>query len=81
MDLSWPCGHSVNDGIPKDSYLGVPFNISYPSVDVIVDAIIAQGPGCQLFKRDLRKAYRQFPIDPIILFLVISGTEIILTLF
>ena len=24
VDLSWPCGHSVNDGIPSDSYLGEP---------------------------------------------------------
>ena len=24
VDLSWPCGHSVNDGIPSDSFLGEP---------------------------------------------------------
>ena len=25
MDISWPPGASVNDGIPKDTYLGEPF--------------------------------------------------------
>ena len=64
LDLSWPCGSSVNDGIPSDSFLGDPMALTYPTLDDIVDAIVAAGPGCMLYKRDLRKAYRQFPVDP-----------------
>ena len=29
-----------------------------------MDAVISLGPGCLLCKRDLKKAYRQFPVDP-----------------
>lgn len=64
VDLSWPCGHSVNDGIPRDSFLGDPLDLSYPTIDAIVDAVVSLGRGCLLYKRDLRKAYRQFPVDP-----------------
>ena len=64
LDLSWPCGSSVNDGIPSDSFLGEPIALTYPTLDDIVDAIVAAEPGCMIYKRDLRKAYRQFPIDP-----------------
>jgi len=64
VDLSWPCGSSVNDGIPSDSFLGESLHLEYPTIDVIVDAVIATGPGCMIYKRDLRKAYRQFPVDP-----------------
>ena len=64
VDLSWPSGHSVNDGIPSDSYLGAPLSLRYPTIDDIVDAVVTLGRGCYLYKRDLRKAYRQFPVDP-----------------
>lgn len=58
VDLSWPCGHSVNDGIPHESFLGDPLYLT------IVDVVISLGHGCLLYKRDLHKAYRQFPVDP-----------------
>ena len=64
VDLSWPCGTSVNDGIPSDTYLGEPISLTYPTIDSIVDVVISLGPGCLLYKRDLKKAYRQFPVDP-----------------
>ena len=64
MDLSWPSGHSVNDGIPSDSYLGAPLSLRYPTIDDIVDAVVTLGRGCYLYKRDLCKAYRQFPVKP-----------------
>ena len=64
VDLSWPCGTSVNDGIPSDSFLAEPISLSYRTIDLIVDAAIYLGPGCLLYKRDLKKAYRQFPVDP-----------------
>ena len=37
IDLSWPKGSSVNDGILKDSYLGTDFSLSVPTVDNITD--------------------------------------------
>ena len=64
VDLSWPCGTSVNDGIPSDSFLGEPISLTYPTIDSIVDAVISLGPGCLLYKRDLKKAYRPFLVDP-----------------
>lgn len=61
VDLSWPCGSSVNDGIPPGSFLGELLELTYPTIDAIVSAILSLGRGCMLYKRDLRKAYRQFP--------------------
>ena len=38
--------------------------MNYPIIDAIVSAIASLSQGCMLYKRNLRKAYRQFPIDP-----------------
>ena len=54
----------VNEGIDKESYLGVPYQLHLPTVDAFVELINERGPGCLLFKRDLSWAYRQFPVDP-----------------
>lgn len=64
FDLRFPSGHSVNDGIPKDTYLGVPHNLTFPSVDNLVDLIIELGPGCKLMKADMKSAYKQLYCDP-----------------
>ena len=44
VDLSWPKGQSVNDGVQKDTYLGSHFILNYPSVDDIVTRLIELGP-------------------------------------
>ena len=64
MDLSFPQGSSVNDGIPPDSYLGDQFKLRLPGIDRLVEFILAKGRNCLVFKKDLRRAYRQFPVDP-----------------
>ncbi len=64
LDCSYPPGDSVNDHIPAGQYLGVEISLTYPSVDQFARLITAKGPGCKLFKRDLKAAYRQFHIDP-----------------
>lgn len=64
LDLSWPSGSSVNDLIPVDSYLGVPGRLHLPSVDNLVDIVRQCGKGCLLYKRDLKQAFRQIPLDP-----------------
>ena len=63
IDLSFPFSFSVNDGIPKDSYLNEPLTIRLPGTDTLVKIILPKGPG-YLFKKDLSHAYRQLRIDP-----------------
>lgn len=64
LDLSWPIGFSVNEGIFKDSYIGEQIRITYPSVDDLAKLIVYFGSGCLMFKTDLARAYRQWPICP-----------------
>ncbi|CAC5389407.1 unnamed protein product [Mytilus coruscus] len=64
MDLSFPKGNSVNDCIDKNEYLGNKVDLHYPNMDKLVEIIKKKGPQCHNFKRDLRRAYRQFPLDP-----------------
>ena len=65
FDLSFPSGRSVNDGIPKSSYLDSILDLAYPSVDSFVSLLQKAGPGCYMYKRDLSRAYRQLPVDPL----------------
>ena len=65
VDLSWPAGTSVNDGISSSSYLGEDISLTYPMVDSIASLNWSVGTGCLLCKRDLQHAYRQFPVDPL----------------
>ena len=65
LDLSDPTGNSINDGIPKNTYLGVPDKMELPTVDKLIERIIMLGRGCLLFKVDLRRAYRQLFICPL----------------
>ena len=64
VDLSWPHGASVNDGISKDVYLGELINLHYASVQQVCDMVMNVGQGAHIYKRDLRHAYRQIPVDP-----------------
>ena len=63
-DLSFPEGSSVNDGISSDHYLDQFFKLRLPGIDRLVEFVNAKGRGCHVFKKDLRRAYRQIPIDP-----------------
>ena len=64
VDFSFPPGSSVNDGIAKDSYLDFEVEFCLPSVQSMVSRLNELGPGCLLYKRDLKGAFRQFSIDP-----------------
>ena len=64
LDLSFPIGQSVNDGIPKDSYLGFMAKLSFPKVDDFAFRIHSLGEGCMMFKIDLSRYFRQLPLDP-----------------
>ena len=39
MDLSWPKGASVNNGVAKDVYLSTHYELKFPSVDVITNSL------------------------------------------
>ena len=64
VDLSWPLGGSVNDGISKDTYLGEIIDLHYASVEQVCRMVLEVGQGAVIYKRDLRHAYRQIPVDP-----------------
>ena len=64
LDLSYPRGRSVNDGIPSNSYVDEQFRLSYPSVDSLCAMIRSKGRGCHIYKLDLTRAYRQLMVDP-----------------
>ena len=64
MDFSFPRDQSVNDGIPKETYLGQEYHLSYPTVDDFSRLILQKGRGCHMYKVDISRAYRHFRADP-----------------
>ena len=54
VDLSFPPGSSVSNGIASDSYLDKPFVLRLPGIDALTGIIRCKGRGCHLFKKDLR---------------------------
>ena len=64
MDLSWPHGASVNDGVLKDSYLQTTYELRYPSIDLITDSLRKLGPSAKIYKVDISRAFRQIKVDP-----------------
>ena len=63
VDLSFPRGTSVNDGIPKEEYMGQCYKLQYPGVDSLTELVLKRGQGCLLYKVDLSRAYRHFRAD------------------
>ena len=59
VDLSFPRGHSVNDGVSKELS-----SITYAWVEDAVTRILQLGRGTQLAKFDLKNAYHNLPIHP-----------------
>ena len=64
MDLSWPKGLSVNDGVAKHKYLGSYFTLRYPSLDHITQVLCELGPQALIYKIDISRAFRHLRIDP-----------------
>ena len=64
LDLSFPQGSSINDGILKDNYLGLPAKLSFPRIDDFALRIYQLGKNCRMFKIDLSRFFRQLPLDP-----------------
>lgn len=59
VDLSYPEGASVNDGIEPALC-----SLTYTSVDWAAKLVIAMGRGTLLAKMDLESAYRMVPVHP-----------------
>ena len=63
MDLSWPKdGRSVNTGINKSWYRGKKVKCQLPSVESLAAIVRAKGRKCRVFKRDMKRAYKQIPV-------------------
>ena len=64
VDLSYPEGHSVNARVSKDHYLGTPFLLTLPSIDVITQKVKNLGKGSLLYKIDISRVFHHIKIDP-----------------
>ena len=64
MDLSWPKGAAINDGIDPAVYLDGPATITLPTADYMADRLLQLGEGAYLYKTDLARGYRQLRVDP-----------------
>jgi len=58
-DLSWPVGHSNNDGIPKDL-----FSCTYDTLDTAIAYLKSFVQGALMSKLDLSDAFRHILVHP-----------------
>ena len=56
--------YSLNENTPQKSYLGGPYNFTFPTVLDFADLVTSQGKGCLMYKRDLSRWFLQLPVDP-----------------
>ena len=66
MDLSFPLGRSVNDGINKNSYCGEEIRLTYPTIDTLAKRIyeLSKSGTVKIWKKDLLRAFRQIYLCP-----------------
>ena len=64
VDMSFPPGLAVNEGIDKHKYQGEDVHLTYPSIDRMTELMVRKGRFSKLMKRDLKRAFRQFLVDP-----------------
>ena len=64
MDLSWPPGASINDGVEADWYLDGPVGFKLPTVEFMECRLLTLGRGAFMYKTDLARGYRQLRVDP-----------------
>ena len=65
VDLSWPQGASINDGVDQVHYLDGPATVKLPTAEYMVQRILQLGTGAWLYKTDLARGYRQLRVDPL----------------
>ena len=64
VDLSWPPTDSVNKHVTLN-YDETEFKLTLPNIDDITNRIKQVGPTAVLFKIDIKRAFRNFKIDPV----------------
>ena len=64
IDLSYPQGSAVNDGMIKDNYMGLHAKLTFPKTDDLALRIFQLGKNARMFKIDLSRYFRQLPLDP-----------------
>ena len=57
-------GDGPNAATPKGEYLGDSYEFNFPKVDQFTEMIRNLGPGCLLWKRDLRNYFLQLMVNP-----------------
>lgn len=65
LDLSYPKGRAVNDGILIDNHFGTNISYTLPTISDFATRLISQGSGAYMWKVDLKRAYRQLRADPL----------------
>ena len=63
VNLSWPIGNSINDGVENIAYMGSEFKLNFPSIDDLTSNLIKLGKGAHIFKIDVSRAFRHLPMD------------------
>ena len=53
VNLSFPAGRSVNDGITRGWYQGVPFRYILPTISDLLRLVIEAGKGAYIWSADL----------------------------
>ena len=64
VDLSFPHGASINDGVDPETYLGSEFLLTLPSIDYITNKVLRLGRSSLIYKVDISRAFRHIKIDP-----------------
>ena len=53
LNLSWPKGLSVNDGVDKNSYMGSDFKHTFHTIDDLTSELVKLGRRAQIYKIDV----------------------------
>lgn len=65
LDLSYPKGRAVNDGISTTDHFGKNITYSLPMIADLVEILKSSGKGTMMLKSDLTGAYLQLRADPL----------------
>lgn len=65
LDLSYPRGSAVNDGIATNNHFGQDISYTLPTITDFATRLTSQGVGAFMWKMDLRRAYCQLRADPL----------------
>ena len=63
IDLSWPKGFSLNDGVEKNGYMGSEFKLTFPTLDDLPQCLVKLGKGAHIYKVDVSRAFRHLKVD------------------